>query len=180
MRRPLGPRSLTPPVDYRTLAELRYQIRRFLRARELAARAAGVAPQQYLVLLQVRGLAGHRPVTIGALAERLQIHHHSAVQLVDRLARQGLVARRRDGPDRRSVVVEIRRAGEAVLRKLVLYSMAELVSEGPALASSLKRLMASSHRRGRPAAPPGPATRAMTRGRGRGRLDRARRRGARW
>ena len=147
MQRSLGAGAFNPRIDYETLAELRYQVRRFLRVRELAARAAGVAPQQYLVLLQIRGVAARQPVTIGVLAERLQIHHHSAVQLVDRLSRQGLVERRRDGRDRRSVVVELRPRGEALLRKLALYSIAELKTEGPALASSLRRLVMNASRR---------------------------------
>jgi len=149
MRRPLTPHS--SPIDYETLAELRYQVRRFLRVRELAARAAGVAPQQYLVLLQIRGVAGYQPATIGVLAERLQVHHHAAVQLIDRLARQGLVARRRDERDRRAVIVELRPRGEALLRKLALYSIAELRTEGPALATSLGRLMTNASRRSRDA-----------------------------
>ena len=140
-RRSPSARTFTATIDYETLAEFRYQMRRFLRVRELAARAAGVAPQQYLVLLQIRGVAARQPVTISVLAERLQIHHHSAVQLVDRLSRQGLVERRRDGRDRRSVVVELRPRGEALLRKLAEYSIAELKTEGPALASSLRRLV---------------------------------------
>src|SRR5438105_2445541 len=114
-RRP-GERERPPPrtasVDYATLADLRYQLRRFLRLREVAARAAGVEPQQYLVLLQVRGLESRRPATIGALAERLQLQHHAVVQLVDRLARRGMVRRRREGRDRREVVVEVCPPGE--------------------------------------------------------------------
>lgn len=147
MHRSRRARAFARPIDYETLAELRYQVRRFLRVRELAARASGVAPQQYLVLLQIRGVAARQAVTIGVLAERLQIHHHSAVQLVDRLSGQGLVERRRDGRDRRSVTVELRPRGEALLRKLALYSMAELKTEGPALASSLRRLVMNASRR---------------------------------
>jgi len=149
MRRRLTRSTFERPIDYETLAELRYQLRRFLRVRELAARAVGVAPQQYLLLLQIRGVAGRQPVTIGFLAERLQIHHHATVQLVDRMAQQGLVARRGDERDRRLVVVELRPRGEALLRKLALYSIAELKSEGPALASSLRRLMMTASRRSR-------------------------------
>lgn len=133
-------------VNYETLAELRYQIRRFLRTREVAARAAGVEPQQYLLLLQLKGLAGRRPATIGALAERLQLRHHSTVELVDRLVRRGMAARRRDSRDRRGVLVELRPAGEAVLRKLALYSLAELRTEGPALVAVLTRLIRRSRR----------------------------------
>src|SRR5919198_3253278 len=111
-----SPRNHPPGVDYPTLADLRYQIRRFLRVREVAARAAGVEPQQYLLLLQVKGLDGRGPPTIGALAERLQTQHHNAVQLVDRLVERGLVARRRDARDHREVLVELRPAGEAGVR----------------------------------------------------------------
>ena len=128
-------------VDYWTLAELRYLLRRFLRVREEAARAAGIEPQQYLLLLQAKGLQGGEPVTIGLLAERLQLRHHSAVGLIDRLARRGMVARRADPRDRRGVIVEVKRAGEEVLQRLVLYSLDELRTEGPALVSALSRLL---------------------------------------
>src|SRR5881628_1615979 len=87
-------RHRSPAVDYHTLADFRYRLRRFLRARELAARTAGVAPQQYLVLLQIKGSYGREPPTIGVLAERLQKQHHGVVQLVDRLVERGMVARR--------------------------------------------------------------------------------------
>jgi DNA-binding MarR family transcriptional regulator len=136
----------TGPIDYVTLADLRYRIRRFLRSREVAARAAGVEPQQYLALLQIKGLERRGAATIGMLAERLQIHHHAAVQLIDRLARRGMVDRRRDGKDRRQVVVVLRPAGEAILRRLALYSLAELKSEGPALVASLRQLVRKSTR----------------------------------
>src|SRR5438094_3257044 len=129
------------PVDYETLAELRYQIRLFMRRREEAARAAGIEPQQYLLLRQLKGLEDRGPTTVGALAERLQIRHHSAVELVDRLVERDMVARRRDSIDRREVSVTLRPAGEAVLRKLALYSMEELRTEGPELVQVLRRLM---------------------------------------
>jgi DNA-binding MarR family transcriptional regulator len=136
----------TPQVDYWTLAELRYHIRRFLRIREEAARRAGVEPQHYLLLLQVKGLVGRRSPTIGVLADRLQIRHHSVVELVDRLEARGMVFRRRDSPDRREVVVSLRPKGEALLRGLALYSLRELRTEGPALVSALKRLIGSRSR----------------------------------
>src|SRR5215470_3051898 len=135
------PRESPPRVDYQTLADLRYHIRRFLRVREEAARAAGVEPQQYVLLLQVKGFERRQPATIGALTERLQIRHHATVQLVDRLARRGLVRRRRAEPDRRGVVVELTPRGEAVLQSLALNSLAELRSGGPALASTLTRVI---------------------------------------
>ena len=131
----------TPRVDYETLADLRYHIRRFLRVREEAARAAGIEPQQYLVLLQIKGLALRRPATIGVLTERLQIRHHATVQLVDRLAQRGMVRRRRAEVDRRGVVVQLTARGEVTLRKLALHSQAELRTAGPALASILTRVI---------------------------------------
>jgi DNA-binding MarR family transcriptional regulator len=133
------------PPDYELLADLRYQIRRFLCAREAAARAAGIAPQQSLLLLQLKGLEGRRSATIGALAERLQIRHHSAVGLVDRLARRGLVSRRRDARDRRQVVVTLRPEGDRVLRRLALASLADLRTEGPRLVDVLRRLVGNGH-----------------------------------
>ena len=147
-------------IDYPTLAELRYRIRKFLRVREVAARAAGVEPQQYLVLLQLKGLEGRRPPTIGVLAERLQIRHHSVVELVDRLARRGMVARRRDTRDRRGVVVELRAKGQALLRRLALQSLADLETQGPALVSVLRRLIPRSTPRRPGRAPRGTRNRA--------------------
>ena len=86
--------------DYESLAELRYQIRCFLSFSEQAARAAGLEPRQHQLMLGLKGLPrGARP-TIGELAERLQIQHHSAVELVNRLAATGYLRRTRGGEDR--------------------------------------------------------------------------------
>ena len=87
------------------------------------------------------GFERRQPATIGALTERLQIRHHATVQLVDRLVQRGMVRRRRAELDRRGVVVELTSRGEAVLRKLALYSLAELRTGGPALASTLTRVI---------------------------------------
>jgi DNA-binding MarR family transcriptional regulator len=138
--------AVTGDVDYRALADLRYQIRRFLRVREVAARGAGVEPQQYLLLLQIKGLEGHEVATMSMLAERLQIRHHAVVQLVDRLVSAGMVERRREGRDRREVIVHLRPKGEHVLERLADYSVAELTTEGPSLVESLNRLVRQSTR----------------------------------
>lgn len=127
-------------ADYRALAELRYQIRRFLRFSEQAARAAGLEPQQHQLLLAVKGLPEDRLPTIGELAERLQIQHHSAVGLVDRLEERGLVRRRQSGADRRQVIVDVTTEGEEVLRDLSLFHLAELRAAGPALVRALSEL----------------------------------------
>jgi len=142
-------RTRTQRVDYATLAEWRYQLRLLLGRREIAARAAGIEPQQYALLLQIKGLEARGEVTIGMLAERLQIRHHSAVELVDRLVERGLVARRRHEGDRRQVVVRLRAAGEVVLRRLALNSLAELRAEAPVLVATLRRLIRDANGRGR-------------------------------
>src|SRR5487761_1614906 len=77
--------------DYQALADFRYGIRRFLNFSEQAARAAGIEPQQHQALLAIKGLPAARNATIGALAERLQIQHHSAVELADRLEARALL-----------------------------------------------------------------------------------------
>lgn len=70
------------------------------------------------------------------------------MQLVDRLARRGLVERRRARSDRRTVVVGLRPEGQAVLERLALHSVVELRSEAPALVSALTKLIAKSSRNG--------------------------------
>jgi DNA-binding MarR family transcriptional regulator len=127
--------------DYRALAELRYQIRLFLRFSEEAARKMSLEPQQHQLMLALKGLpAGIRP-TIGTLAERLQIQHHSAVELVNRLSAGGLVRRNRSGEDRRQVLLGLTPKGEKVLRELSIGHKAELRSQGPALVAALERAM---------------------------------------
>jgi len=126
--------------DYRALAELRYQIRLFLRFSEEAARKMSLEPQQHQLMLALKGLpAGIRP-TIGTLAERLQIQHHSAVELVNRLSAGGLVRRNRSGEDRRQVLLGLTPQGEKVL-ELSIGHQAELRSHGPALVGALERAM---------------------------------------
>lgn len=127
--------------DYESLAELRYQIRCFLSFSEQAARAAGLEPRQHQLMLSLKGLPQDARPTIGELAERLQIQHHSTVELVNRLAAAGYVRRKRDGDDRREVLVALTPRGEKVLRELSLHHRAELRSAGPALVDALRRAM---------------------------------------
>jgi len=104
--------------DYQQLARFRYALRRFLRFSEEAARRAGISPAQYQLLLFVRSF-GRQPPTVGDLAERLQVLHQSAVGLVDRCARSGLVRRRRDAGDGRRVRVELTPPGRRTIARLV-------------------------------------------------------------
>lgn len=129
-------------ADYRSLAEVRYQIRRFLHFSEQAARAAGLEPQQHQLLLAVRG---HGQPSIGVLAERLQIQHHSAVEAVDRLVERGLVLRSRAPSDRRQVLVQLTPRGEAELAKLAACHLAELRENGLTLVGALETVIRRTH-----------------------------------
>ena len=137
----LGMEKSLTHADYYSLAELRYQIRRFLCFSERAAREVGLEPHQHQLMLALKGLPeGVRP-RIGELAERLQIQHHSAVELANRLAANGYIRRRRAGEDRREVLLALTARGEKVLRALSLHHKSELQMLGPALVRALKRAM---------------------------------------
>ena len=101
--------------DYQALAEFRYQIRRFVHFSEEAARQAGVEPQHHQLMLAVKGMPDGEEPRIAYLAERLQIQHHSAVELVDRLVKKGLITRTRGEQDRREVYVQLTPQGERML-----------------------------------------------------------------
>ena len=128
-----------PPraIDYRALADFRYEIRRFLNFSERLVHAAGIEPQQHQALLAIKGLPAHRVATIGVLAERLLIQHHSAVELVNRLEAKRLLQRARGVLDRREVVLTLSRRGEALLRRLTQPHRAELQSARPKLLAAL-------------------------------------------
>lgn len=133
------PQKSLPLSDYQSLAELRYQIRRFIHLSEHAVRKAGLEPRQHQLMLALKALPqGVRP-RIGELAERLMIQHHSAVELVNRLAAGGYVRRNKGDADRREVLLSLTPKGERILRELSLYHRAELRMQGPALVTALKR-----------------------------------------
>ena len=127
--------------EYRALAELRYQIRRFLAYRDHTAREAGLEPQQYQVLLAIKGPPANTEVTVGTLANRLLVRHHTSVEMIDRLAARGLVMRTRHRGDRRKMLVRLTAKGERVLRGLALASRKELRESGPALVAVLQKLV---------------------------------------
>jgi len=117
-------------IDYSALANFRYEIRRFLNFSEEAARASGIEPQQHQALLALKGLPAAMPSTVGALAERLQIRHNSAVGLSRRLEGKGLIKRTRNDFDARQVLLRITPKGERILERLSLVHREELRSAG--------------------------------------------------
>ncbi|MBZ5664239.1 MAG: MarR family winged helix-turn-helix transcriptional regulator [Acidobacteriia bacterium] len=139
-------RKLTS-AEYESLAELRYQIRRFLHFSEQASREAGVEPHQHQLMLALKGMPPQARPRIRDLAERLQIRHHSAVELVNRLSAGGYVRRHRGGEDGREVLLSLTPKGEKVLRELSLHHRAELRMRGPALIAALRRVIQTSKKK---------------------------------
>jgi DNA-binding MarR family transcriptional regulator len=127
--------------EYRALAELRYQIRRFLNFSEAESRAAKIETQQHQLLLVLKALRPPQRPTIRTVAERLQIQHNSAVELVQRSVERKLVERRAGPDDRREASLRITSRGEQVLRRLSLAHRAELQAAAPLLVRSLQALV---------------------------------------
>ncbi|HST79914.1 MAG TPA: MarR family transcriptional regulator, partial [Verrucomicrobiae bacterium] len=135
------PKLLTTP-EYVALAEFRYQLRRYLRHMEEHARGCGNHPQQYQLLLAIKGLPAPRVPSVTILAERMQMNHNSMVELADRCEKRGLIKRIRESDtDRRQVTLAITTEGEKLLRQQASASRDELRNIGPILVSALQRLL---------------------------------------
>jgi len=131
-------------AQYEALAELRYALRQFLRFSENAAQAAGLTPQQHQAMLAIKGFPGRDRITIGELAERLQIVHHSAVGLADRLVAERHVRRLQSREDRRQVYLALTKRGETLLGKLSASHQEQLRRVGPQVSQLLKALRGSA------------------------------------
>jgi DNA-binding MarR family transcriptional regulator len=127
-------------ADYETLAEFRYALRCYLRFSENAADTVGLTLQQHQALLFIIGYPGREQVTIGELAERLQVRHHSAVGLIDRLEEHGLVERLQNTDDRRRVFIGLSEKGFGVLKSLASTHREELHQLGPQLCNLLEHI----------------------------------------
>jgi DNA-binding MarR family transcriptional regulator len=138
----MSDKSIQP--DFQAMAELRYQIRCFLRFSENAARRAGIEPRQHQLLMAIKGLPSGAKPTISVLAERIQLQHHSTVELIDRLVDRGFICRLRATDDRRQVLVKLTGEGEAFLRRLALHHWHELQSVGPTFVKVLQTLIEKS------------------------------------
>ncbi len=136
----VSPRPLQP-LEYESLAEFRYQIRKFLRHMDKEVRAVGLNPQQYQVLLAIKGLPPERMITVGAIAERLQVNHNSMVELLNRCEQRELITRTRSDADRRRVELAITPRGDEILGKLSRASRQELRSIGKTLVRSVGQLI---------------------------------------
>lgn len=126
--------------EYEMLATFRYALRQFLRFSETAARQAGITPQQHQAILAIAGSPDQDQITVSELAERLQIRHHSAVGLVDRLAAQDLVTREPGEADKREVYISLTPQGKDILAQLSAAHRQELRRIGPQLHLLLEQL----------------------------------------
>ncbi len=127
-------------LEYENLAAFRYSLRKFQHFSEEAARSAGLTPQQHQALLSIKGSPGRDKITVKELAEQMQIRHHSAVGLVDRLAAQDLIAREHSQADRREVNVMLTEKGLAILERLSTIHKEELRRTLPELQKLIEQL----------------------------------------
>jgi DNA-binding MarR family transcriptional regulator len=135
-----------PDLLLKTLAEFRYELRRFLLFSECAALEAGLHPQQHQLLLQVAGAPQNTAITIAYAAERLGLKHNSAVELVDRSEREGLLERTPDVDDKRRAILRVTRKGRLVLGRLAGNHAEELNKLAPRLTKALKHISFNVHK----------------------------------
>lgn len=134
------------PEQYQDLAEFRRQIRGFLHFAETTAREHGIEPQQVQLLLTLHGLPEDVRPTIGELAARMFIQHHSAVELINRLEQRGFVSRKPGDGDRRQVWVKLTPLGRATLRRLAVAHRDQLEGSGPELSRALASVLRHSRK----------------------------------
>ncbi|TGP49282.1 MarR family transcriptional regulator [bacterium M00.F.Ca.ET.230.01.1.1] len=139
MTTPKKSRPTISQADYQRLSQFRYLIRRFLEFSQIRANEAGLAPRQHQALLAIKGFPDGGPVAVGDLAKRLRIRHHSAVELVNRLAEAGLVIRDPDKNDHRRVLLQLTPLADDRLADLSAAHLDELSRIEPMLRRLLSR-----------------------------------------
>jgi DNA-binding MarR family transcriptional regulator len=126
--------------DYEALAAFRYAMRKFLRFSKEELTARDLTPEQYEALLAIRAFGSKRGLTISDLSERLQVKHHTAINLVDKLAARNLIVRRHSTEDRRHVYVRLTRRGGDTLAFVAAIHRKEMKARSPEMIDALKRL----------------------------------------
>lgn len=133
--------SIPSPDDYHALAEFRYLLRKFLRFSKDYLRAHGqVNPEQYEALLAIKASALPEGLTISQLSERLQIKHHSAVNIVDRLVERKLITRETAQTDRRRRHLGLTAKGEKFIEELAAVHRKEMRGRSAEIIKALERL----------------------------------------
>jgi DNA-binding MarR family transcriptional regulator len=121
--------------DYVALAAFRKALRKFICFYEAGIKDFGLTTQQHQALLAVYANLDRDWVSVGEIAESLQLKHHAAVGLIDRCQAAGLLARTPDPNDRRVVRVTLTEKGQATLQAITarnidqLRALASLTSE---------------------------------------------------
>ena len=129
-----------PPEGYEALAELRYLGRKFLRfSKDLLRAKVGLNPEQYEALLAIKAFPG-KSLTISQLSERLQVKHHSAVNIADRLSERKLIRRQAGEQDRRERHLELTDKGEKLIEELATVHYTELSNRREEMIKALRRL----------------------------------------
>ncbi|MBR0899250.1 MarR family transcriptional regulator [Bradyrhizobium tropiciagri] len=146
-RAPNGTTKRDAAVDYRALAQFRYELRTFLAFSEEGARKVGLTPQQHQALLGIKGFVEPGPPTVGDIARFLLIRHHSAVELMNRMAKLGLINRVTDPEDARRVQLKLTAKGEQKLQAISKKNIEELRR---AASPALRRLLRSAPQPGEP------------------------------
>ena len=132
--------ELVDPSKLKTLAEFRFQLRKFLSFSEMATERRGVAAQQYQLMQVIAAMPEGQQASISYLAERMVLRHNSTVELVDRAERAGLVRREHDESDLRRSLVRLTPQGEEVLNELVIEHLSELGPRCEYLIQALQNL----------------------------------------
>ena len=127
--------------DYDALANFRYLLRKFLRfSKDFLRTTAGLNPEQYEALLAIKAFKSPTGVTISELSERLQIKHHSAVNIVDRLTEKKLITREASKTDRRLRHVQLTGKGAALIEELAAVHRREIRRRSADMIKALERL----------------------------------------
>jgi DNA-binding MarR family transcriptional regulator len=131
----------TPPPEIGDLTDFRYHLRRFLSFSEITSEAAGISAQQYQLLQIVAAVPADRECNISYIAERMLLRHNSAVELVDRAVRSGLVRRVADENDHRRSLVQVTSKGGDLVTRLVAKHLANVRGEGPDIVRVLQKIL---------------------------------------
>jgi len=140
---PNKPMKLSRPTkqDYDSMARLRYALRKFLRfSKDLVSVKAKLTSEQYEALLALKAFSDDEGLTVGQLSERVQVKHHTAVSLTDKLAARNLITKRRARPDRRYVYVKLTAAGKRLLASLAAGHRREIRTHANEMIKALTKL----------------------------------------
>jgi len=127
--------------DYVALGAFRYAMRKFLRfSKDVVASRAKLTTEQYEALLAIKSSSRADGMTVGEISERLQVKHHTAVSLLDKLEARKLATRKRAATDRRNVNVQLTKAGVSLVARLAAIHHRELHHRSPEIINALRRI----------------------------------------